>query len=84
MMKRFGADSKTGDFWLHCASQGYWGTTLPEYLDWYRRRTNHNERWGTWDGGARQGRVSGHPAPALSAVVAGAVPRSPNRAADAV
>ncbi len=42
------------DFWLHCASEGHWGTTLPEYLDWYRRRTNHNERWETWDGGARE------------------------------
>ena len=42
------------DFWLHCASQGYWGTTLPEYLDWYRRRENHNERWETWDGGTRE------------------------------
>ena len=42
------------DFWLHCASQGYWGTTLPEYLDWYRRRDNHNERWETWDGGTRE------------------------------
>ena len=42
------------DFWLHCASQGYWGTTLPEYLDWYRRRANHNERWETWDGGTRE------------------------------
>ena len=42
------------DFWLHCASQGYWGTTLPEYLDWYRRRANHNERWETWDGGKRE------------------------------
>ena len=42
------------DFWLHCASQGYWGTTLPEYLDWYRRRENHGERWETWDGGTRE------------------------------
>ena len=42
------------DFWLRCASQGYWGTTLPEYLDWYRRRANHGERWETWDGGTRE------------------------------
>ena len=42
------------DFWLHCASEGYWGTTLPEYLDWYRRRDNHGERWDTWDGGDRE------------------------------
>ena len=42
------------DFWLHCASEGHWGTTLPEYLDWYRRRENHNERWDNWDGGRRE------------------------------
>ena len=42
------------DFWLHCASEGHWGTTLPEYLDWYRRRENHNERWDNWDGGQRE------------------------------
>ena len=42
------------DFWLHCASEGYWGTTLPEYLDWYRRRENHNERWANWDEGERE------------------------------
>ncbi len=42
------------DFWLHCASEGYWGTTLPEYLDWYRRRENHGDRWDNWDGGSRE------------------------------
>ncbi len=42
------------DFWLHCADEGHWGTTLPEYLDWYRRRENHGERWETWDGGERE------------------------------
>jgi hypothetical protein len=26
------------DFWLRCASKGYWGGNIPEYLDWYRRR----------------------------------------------
>ena len=42
------------DFWLHCASEGHWGTTLPEYLDWYRRRENHGDRWDNWDGGKRE------------------------------
>ena len=42
------------DFWLHCADEGHWGTTLPEYLDWYRRRENHGDRWGNWDGGKRE------------------------------
>ncbi len=42
------------DFWLRCASKGWWGGTLPEYLDWYRRRTRHNDRWGDWDDSSRQ------------------------------
>ena len=42
------------DFWLHCADEGYWGITLPEYLYWYRRRENHAERWENWDGGKRE------------------------------
>ncbi len=33
------------DFWLHCASAGHWGATVPEYLDWYRRRPNHADQW---------------------------------------
>src|SRR5258708_26910326 len=24
------------EFWLRCASAGMWGSTVPEYLDWYR------------------------------------------------
>jgi glycosyltransferase involved in cell wall biosynthesis len=42
------------DFWLRCASVGYWGGTLPEYLDWYRRRPRHGDRWPDWDRAARQ------------------------------
>jgi glycosyltransferase involved in cell wall biosynthesis len=42
------------EFWLRCANAGYWGNTLPEYLDWYRRRQNHADRWKTWDEGERQ------------------------------
>ncbi len=42
------------DFWLSCANSGHWGTTIPEYLDWYRRRDNHGDRWDTWDGGSRE------------------------------
>lgn len=37
------------DFWLCCASFGYWGSTIPEYLDWYRRRPTHTDRWLKWD-----------------------------------
>jgi glycosyltransferase involved in cell wall biosynthesis len=42
------------DFWLRCADHGYWGGTLPEYLDWYRRRASHNDRWANWDDAERQ------------------------------
>ncbi len=42
------------DFWLRCADHGYWGGTLPEYLDWYRRRVTHSDRWATWDNAERQ------------------------------
>lgn len=33
------------EFWLRCAAHGHWGTTIPEYLAWYRRREQH---WDTW------------------------------------
>ncbi len=36
------------DFWLKCASRGYWGHTIPEFLDWYRRRESHSDRWAAW------------------------------------
>ncbi len=42
------------DFWLRCASQGYWGGTVPEYLDWYRRRESHQDRWANWDAGGHR------------------------------
>ena len=36
------------DFWMKCANQGFWGATIPEYLDWYRRRALHSDRWSNW------------------------------------
>jgi glycosyltransferase involved in cell wall biosynthesis/tetratricopeptide (TPR) repeat protein len=33
------------DFWLKSASRGHWGSTIPEYLDWYRRRDEGREHW---------------------------------------
>jgi glycosyltransferase involved in cell wall biosynthesis len=42
------------EFWLRCASNGYWGGTIPEYLDWYRRRSDHSVQWKNWDGGRAQ------------------------------
>jgi glycosyltransferase involved in cell wall biosynthesis len=33
------------EFWLKCAARGFWGATVPEYLNWYRRRPVHTDRW---------------------------------------
>lgn len=46
------------DFWLRCAAAGHWGTCIPEFLDWYRRRPNHTSSWGNWDRGPNQERFS--------------------------
>ena len=35
---RFGHED--WDFWLSMAQAGHWGFTLPEYLQWYRKRGN--------------------------------------------
>lgn len=34
------------EFWLRCAEHGHWGTIIPEYLDWYRRRPRQHSDWG--------------------------------------
>lgn len=36
------------DFWLHAASKGYWGYTIPEFLFFYRR--SETEKWTTLAG----------------------------------
>jgi glycosyltransferase involved in cell wall biosynthesis/Flp pilus assembly protein TadD len=41
------------DFWLHAASLGFWGGTIPEYLNWYRRRAEHTDRWSNLETSAR-------------------------------
>lgn len=33
------------DFWLRCAAAGFWGATIPEFLDWYRRRERMPGEW---------------------------------------
>ncbi len=33
------------EFWLRCAHGGYWGGSVPEYLDWRRRRPDPGDRW---------------------------------------
>jgi len=35
---RFGHED--WDFWLAMAKAGHWGYTIPEFLQWYRKRTN--------------------------------------------
>lgn len=36
------------DFWLHAASKGFWGFTIPEYLFYYRR--SETNKWSTLKG----------------------------------
>ena len=40
------------EFWLRCAAHGIWGSTVPEYLSWYRRRADDAARWPNWQGDA--------------------------------
>ncbi len=51
----FDEDNRHGledwEFWMRCANAGYWGASIPEYLNWYRRRPQHTSRWNNWDGG---------------------------------
>ncbi|MCC6396857.1 MAG: glycosyltransferase [Bacteroidetes bacterium] len=42
------------EYWLHAASTGVWGSTIPEYLDWYRRRASHTDRWSNLAEDARE------------------------------
>lgn len=44
------------DFWVRCAAMGHWGGTIPEYLDWYRRRDNQHDDWANLK--SQQGRES--------------------------
>lgn len=36
------------DFWLRGAANGLWGGNIAEYLQWYRRRPTHTDRWTAW------------------------------------
>ncbi len=36
------------DLWLKLAAHGYWGGSIPEFVDWYRRRPDHGDRWKSW------------------------------------
>ena len=36
------------DFWLNCADKELWGGVIPEFMDWYRRRDTHSDRWESW------------------------------------
>jgi len=33
------------DFWIRCSAEGHWGDSIPEFLDWYRRRENQHGSW---------------------------------------
>lgn len=46
------------EFWVRCASLGLWGATIPEYLDWYRRRAAQAIGAGPWDNLSSQDRVA--------------------------
>jgi len=37
------------DFWLKCASRGFWGYTISDFLYSYRRVENTAEKWKNWD-----------------------------------
>lgn len=54
----FDASLRTGpddwDFWLKAAHAGHWGATIPEFLDWYRRRPANERGWNTVDRAARR------------------------------
>lgn len=41
------------DLWLRAAAAGHWGATVPEYLNWYRRRAQHTDRWSNLGAEAR-------------------------------
>jgi glycosyltransferase involved in cell wall biosynthesis len=42
------------EFWVRSAAHGYWGRTIPEFLDWYRRRADHSQRWPAWSIGGEE------------------------------
>lgn len=46
------------EFWLRCAERAYWGDTIHEYLDWYRRRSDHGDRWENYGLKEEQGTAS--------------------------
>ncbi|MBK9129043.1 MAG: glycosyltransferase [Phycisphaerales bacterium] len=54
----FDEDNRGGgmdwEFWLRLARAGLWGRTVPEFLDWYRTRAQHSDRWTNLDGGDGQ------------------------------
>lgn len=33
------------EYWLRAAEHGHWGCTIPEHLDWYRRRPHQHSDW---------------------------------------
>jgi hypothetical protein len=42
------------DFWIRSASRGFWGYTIPEYLDWHRRVAPSLRAETSWDSPGRK------------------------------
>jgi predicted nucleic acid-binding Zn-ribbon protein len=42
------------DFWIRSASRGFWGYTIPEYLDWHRRVDPSLRAETSWDSPGRR------------------------------
>ena len=45
------------DFWLRAADNGYWGDTISEPLNWYRRREGHWSRWQNISSGKKRRQI---------------------------
>lgn len=64
------------DLWLRFADAGYWGDTIPEYFDWYRRRASHADQWHDWDDGERQKQFAARIAEKYASLRARGFPRT--------
>ncbi|MCC6283846.1 MAG: glycosyltransferase [Phycisphaerales bacterium] len=64
------------DLWLRFADAGFWGETIPEYFDWYRRRASHADQWQDWDDGQRQAQFAARIAARYAGLRAKGFPRT--------
>ena len=68
------------DFWLRCADRGLWGVTIPESLEWFRRKAPP----ASWEDPARVAACRELLATRYPRLAEGAFPRLPRRAESAV